>query len=418
VKVAHFQQAGYRFLPDDFEQRFESAVTPPYSEIVDPEGMYDSYRWYLNELAQGARLGYDGVVVTEHGQASYDMTPNPNLAAATLANIIREENLDTALIVLGRSLGKTREPLRIAEEYAILDTMTGGRLVAGFPVGLSYDANINQGIPAVETRERYREAQRLVLRAWSEREPFAWNGRYSQYAYVNPWPRPLQEPRPPIWVPGAGTPGTMRWTLEEGFVFCYLSWFGPTLTAKRIFSRFWDMADELGVPANPYRVAFTQNVVVAETDERAETEYGRHLERAFRQGVGSIPGHYFALPGYIEKAGVEALIRDPGDLGLAPKLREITFKELVENQCVIAGSPATVRDKLSAFVKEFRIGNLLVMLQMGGLPHDLTLKNIELFAEEVLPALKPIWDDEGWEHEWWPTGMPQRAAEPVGGGRR
>ncbi len=417
MKVALFQQAPYRFLPGDFERRYDSSVvTAPYAELVEPARLYDSYRWYLSEMLHGLRLGYDGVAITEHGQASYDMTPNPSLPAAVLANTIREEELDRALILIGRSLGKTREPLRIAEEYAMLDCMSGGRFVAGFPMGLSYDANINQGIPAVETRDRYREGHDLVMKAWGSSAPFPWNGRYSQYAVVNPWPRPVQQPHPPVWVPGSGTPGTMSWTLDRDYAFVYLSWFGATLTARRIFDRFWGIAEERGKPANPYRVGFVQSCAVAETDERAEKEYGPYFETAFRQGVGSIPAQFLGLPGYIEKAGVEALLRDPGDLGLGAKLHDITFEELLESQAVIVGSPATVRDRIAAFAREFRIGNLLVMLEMGGMPHELVLKSISLFAEEVLPGLRSIWDEEGWEHEWWPTGVAGRApsAEAVG----
>jgi alkanesulfonate monooxygenase SsuD/methylene tetrahydromethanopterin reductase-like flavin-dependent oxidoreductase (luciferase family) len=407
VKIALFEQAPYRFLPEDFGERYPSSVvTAPYAELVEPARMYDTYRWYLEEIKHGIRQGYDAVAITEHGQATYDITPNPSLPAAILADTIREEGRDTALLLVGRSLGKTREPLRIAEEYAMLDCISGGRLVAGFPMGLSYDANINQGIPAVETRDRYREGHALVMKAWSSTEPFAWNGKYSQYAVVNPWPRPVQQPHPPVWVPGSGTPGTMAWTLEHDYVFVYLSWFGPTLTAHRIFDRYWTMAEERGISANPYRVGFVQTCAVGETDERAEREYGPYLEAAFRQGVGNIPGPFLALPGYVERAGVEALLRDPGDLGLAARLHDITFKELLETQAVIVGSPATVRDRIEEFVRTFRIGNLLVMLEMGAMPHELVLKNIELFATEVLPGLSGIWDEEGWEHEWWPTGIP------------
>jgi len=409
VKVSLFEQAAYRSFPSDFEHRYDSVVTTPYADLVERGHMYDSLRWYIDELLHGARLGFDGVAVSEHGQCSYDMVPNPSLPAAVLANAIRSEGLDTALVMVGKSLGKTREPLRVAEEYAVLDHMSGGRLVAGFPMGLSYDANINQGIPAVETRERFLEAQELVLKAWTSEEPFAWNGKYSQYAVVNPWPRPIQQPHPPIWIPGSGTPSTMSRTLQDGHAFAYLSLFGPTLTAKRIFGRFWELAEKLEKPPNPYRVAFVQSVAVAETDERAEKEYGPHLEQAFRQCYGSIPAQFLALPGYISRAGVEGLIRDPGDLGVADRLRHITFKELLDAQCVIVGSPATVRDRIAAFVKEFRIGNLLVLLHQGAMPHELVLKNIDLFAEAVLPGLQGIWEDEGWEHHWWPTGMEARA---------
>lgn len=406
MRIALFEQAPYRFLPPDFERRYPSSVvTAPYTELADPAGMFATYRYYLAELKAGIRAGFDAVALTEHSQATYDVTPNPSLPAAILADLIREEGRDTALLLIGRSLGKTREPLRIAEEYAVLDCLSGGRIVAGFPMGLSYDANLNHGIPAVETRDRYREGHALVMKAWTSAEPFAWNGRYSQYAVVNPWPRPVQRPHPPIWVPGSGTPGTMAWTLENDYVFVYLSWFGATLTAQRIFDRYWNMAEERGVPANPYRVGFVQSCAVAETDERAEKEYGPYFEAAFRHGIGNIPGPYFAVPGYVERTGLEALLRDPGDLGLAARLHDITFRELVESQAVVVGSPATVRDRIEDFVRRFRIGNLLVMLEMGEMPHELALKNIELFAAEVLPRLRGIWDDEGWEHEWWPTGI-------------
>jgi alkanesulfonate monooxygenase SsuD/methylene tetrahydromethanopterin reductase-like flavin-dependent oxidoreductase (luciferase family) len=204
-----FQQAPYRFLPEDFEQRYASCVTMPYRELVTPAGIAATIHEMLDELVLGARSGFDGVVVTEHGQAAYDISPNPSLPGAVLANLLRTEDLNAALIMLGRSLGKTREPLKIAEEYAMLDVMSGGRLIAGFPVGLSYDANINQGIPGVDTRGRFHEGYELLRRAWAADAAFAFNGRYSQYAHVNLWPRPVQDPHPPLWFPGSGNPGTM-----------------------------------------------------------------------------------------------------------------------------------------------------------------------------------------------------------------
>lgn len=410
MKVSLFQQAPYRFLPAGFEDLgIPSVVSTPYSELVDPEGLFDSYRWFMDEMLAALHAGFDGVAVTEHGQTSYDMVPNPSLPAAVLAHAIRTERPEAALIVLGRSLGKTREPLRIAEEYAMLDCLSGGRLVAGLPVGLSYDANLNNGIATVETRARYNEAVELMFRSWTATEPFAWNGRYSQYPLVNSWPRPLQKPHPPVWVPGSGSPGTMQRTLDEDQVFTYLSWFGPTLTARRIFERFWDLAADAELPPNPYRLAFVQNVVVAETDEQAEVQYGRFVENSFRQGIGCVPPHYMGLPGYVEPPGLETMLRGQGDFGIAAELPHVSFARLAEARSVIAGSPATVRDQILEFAKEFRIGNLLVMLQMGGMPHELATQNIRLFAAEVLPHLKTLWHDEDWEHRWWPTGVPERA---------
>jgi alkanesulfonate monooxygenase SsuD/methylene tetrahydromethanopterin reductase-like flavin-dependent oxidoreductase (luciferase family) len=337
------------------------------------------------------------------------MAANPNLVAAIVAHTTAVEGLDVAITVLGRSLGKSREPLKIAEEYALLDAMSGGRLIAGLPVGLSYDANLNGGIPPIETRLRAKENRALIEKAWAATEPFAWNGKYARYPSVNLWPRPLQQPRPPFWIPGSGTPSTLTDILERDDVFAYLSWFGVTLTGRRIYDRFWEIAERVGRDANPFRTAFVQTVCVADTDAEAERLYGDHLVRHFRNGLGAIPLGRLALPGYVEPIGIESMMRDPGDFGLAPRLPEITFKELVETRATIVGSPATVREQITEFVKECRIGNLLVMLHVGSMPHELVIHNTDMFAAEVLPHLRGIWEDEGWEHRWWPTGIGARA---------
>jgi len=122
------------------------------------------------------------------------------------------------------------------------------------------------------------------------------------------------------------------------------------------------------------------------------------------------------MPGYAEPAAIEAMLR--GGHGMLARMKTATYREIVESQVAIVGSPATVADQIEQFVREFRIGNLLVMLQNGSMPRDLTEKNISLFAQEVLPRLRPIWDDEGWENRWWPRAQGTAhavAAAPDGG---
>ena len=401
MKVSLFEQVPYRYMPEGFENQHNSVVTAPY-QVVEPARMTESLFSAYAELMAGARAGFDGICVTEHSQSSYDISPNPTLLASAVACAARAEQLDVAITVLGRSLGKTREPLKIAEEYALLDCVSGGRLIAGFPVGLSYDANLNASLPAVETRERYREHRELILKAWSEPRPFPWNGRFEKYGQVNIWPRPVQQPHPPIWIPGTGSPGTLRDILQRDYVFVYLSWDGPKLTGRQVFDRYWELADELGRDRNPYRLAFLQVVAVSETDERAEREYARHLEAHYRSGLGAIPHTAMAVPGYAEPAAIEGMLRSTGPAGMLSRMKTATYAEIVDSQVAIVGSPATVADQIEAFVREFRIGNLLVMLQNGSMPRDLTEKNISLFAGEVLPRLRPVWDAEGWENHWWP----------------
>ncbi|WP_328324788.1 LLM class flavin-dependent oxidoreductase [Kribbella sp. NBC_00382] len=403
MKVTMFAQAPYRYLPDDFETDHESVCSVPYS-LTTREGVYSSMRDFMDELMLGARSGFDAVAVTEHGQSSYDMVPNPDLVAGALAYMTEAEGLDVGIYPMGRSLGKSREPLRVAEEYAMIDVMSGGRLVPGLVVGLSYDASINNGVPPMEVRRRFDENLELVLRAWREQTPFAFNGRFSQYPMVNMWPRPLQQ-NLPVWITGIGNPATMQMCLLRGFGFNYLSWFGAKLTGQRIFDRFWEIADQVGVPRNPYRLGFLQTIAISETDERAEQEYGAHLEYAFRKGLGSIPMEKLALPGNIDIRGVQAILKDPGDFGLYSQMKTATYRDLVEAGVVIAGSPATVRDQLVDFCRSYGIGNLHAMLGFGSLPRHLVMKNIQLFSEEVLPHLRDLWTDTEHQHHWWPERL-------------
>lgn len=404
MKVSMFSQVPYRHLPHDFEQRHESVVTTPWKLTEGPQ-VHADFRDALDELMVAARAGFDGLAFTEHSQSSYDMAPNPSLLASALAYATEAEGLDVAIYPVGRSLGKSREPLRVAEEYAMIDAISGGRLVAGFPVGLAYDASVNNGVAPIDVRARFDENLPLVLRAWTDPEPFAHNGRFSQHAQVNLWPRPLQDPRPPVWITGIGNPATMQFTLENDFGFNYFGWFGAKLTGRRIFDRFWEVADRVGQPRNPYRMGFMQAVCVSERDGDAKAEYGQQVEYFFRKAFGSVPMQRLALPGGIGLPGLQAILKDPSDFGLYHQMRTATYDELVEAGCVIVGSPQSVADQLLEIVRDFGVGHLFAMLQLGSMTRAQTERNIALFTEQVLPRLRDVWEDSEHDNQWWPQRL-------------
>lgn len=147
-----------------------------------------------------------------------------------------------------------------------------------------------------------------------------------------------------------------------------------------------------------------QTIAVAESDDEAVEVYAPHIEYFFRKALGCIPLHRMMLPGGIDIKGLEFILRDPSDFGLYTKMRTATFQDLVAAGCVICGSPETVRDQLIALARDYRIGNLHAMLQFGSLPKSLAKRNIDLFATEVLPALRPIWESE-FDHRWWPERL-------------
>ena len=104
------------------------------------------------------------------------------------------------------------------------------------------------------------------------------------------------------------------------------------------------------------------------------------------------------------------MLRSTADPGIAARLNSVTFRELADEGCVIVGSPATVRERLESVCREMKVGNLLVMLHMGEMPHELAEKSIRMFSEEVLPHVQGMWERDGYEHRWWPTGVPAKAA--------
>jgi alkanesulfonate monooxygenase SsuD/methylene tetrahydromethanopterin reductase-like flavin-dependent oxidoreductase (luciferase family) len=203
MKFHFFHLMPYPHLPDDFRETNRSVWVDVPSTLFDPVKGHRAYNDYLDELEYADELGFDGICVNEHHQNAYGMMPSPNLMAATLARRTKNANI----VVMGNSVALYNPPLRVAEEMAMLDVMSGGRLVAGFPVGTPMDTAFAYGENPVTLRDKYREGVELVLRAWQEREVFAFNGKYTQLRYVNLWPRPMQSPRPPVWVPGVPREG-------------------------------------------------------------------------------------------------------------------------------------------------------------------------------------------------------------------
>src|SRR5579883_3258543 len=222
MRFTWFNLMPWPYLPDDFRPTHRSVWVDIDSNLFDPVKAHTLYNSYMDLLEYAAAQGFDGVGVNEHHQNAYGLMPSPNIIAAGLA---RRTN-DCALVVLGASIALYNPPVRVAEEFAMLDCISGGRLVAGFPVGTSMDTNYCYGTVPGLTRDKYREAHELITRAWSEPEVFSFDGKYTQLRYVNIWPRPIQKPHPPVWIPGGGSIETWDWSLKKGYLYAYLSYSG------------------------------------------------------------------------------------------------------------------------------------------------------------------------------------------------
>jgi alkanesulfonate monooxygenase SsuD/methylene tetrahydromethanopterin reductase-like flavin-dependent oxidoreductase (luciferase family) len=298
----------------------------------------------------------------------------------------------------------------VAEEFAMIDCISGGRLIAGFPVGTPMDTCFAYGQNPSLLRERYYEAHDLVMRAWTERETFAFNGRFNQQRYINIWPRPIQTPHPPVWIPGGGSVETWQWCAAKDYVYSYLSYFGYK-AGRATMDGFWTEMERLGKDRNPYRAGFLQFVGVAESRAEALELYAEAAEYFYGRCLHVSPT--FAMPpGYIseatQRAGIESQVQRAA--GAAPPRYQDKFQmlarqmnDIVERGYVIVGSPDEVAEQLREVALNLNVGHLMLLLQFGNMSKELTRYNTQLFAERVMPQLQSLFAD--WEDRWWPHPM-------------
>ena len=420
MKLMWFHLMPYTELPDDFKQKHPSVWVDIHSSLFDPQRAHHMYNDFMDEMEFAAACGFDAICCNEHHNNGYGLMPSPNLIASALAR----RTTDTTICVMGNSLALYNPPTRVAEEFAMIDCISGGRLIAGFPVGSPMDTCFAYGSNPSQLRERYLEAHDLVIKAWTEKETFAFNGRFNQQRYVNIWPRPVQNaPHPPVWIPGGGSVETWQWCAQMDYVYCYLSYYGYK-TGLGVMKGFWDEMDKLGKDRNPYRAGFLQFVGVAESRseameryaEAAEYFYGRclHIDPRFAAPPGYTTeatqraGHQSQVGKAAEKSGAQVVAR-----GVTPRARPTQMKEIVDDGYVIIGTPDDVVEQLREVAINMNVGNLMMLLQYGNMSKELTKYNTKLFSEKVMPKLQPLFSE--WEHKWWPKPMANAARAAVPG---
>ena len=397
MKLLWFHLMPYPELPEDFASKYRGVWVDLDSALLDPAVAADAYEEYLDQLIFAEQCGFDGMCVNEHHSNGYGLMPSPNLMAAVVA----QRTSRAAVVVLGNSVALYDPPTRVAEEMAMLDLLSRGRFVAGFPVGTPMDTAYAYGANPGTLRAKYREGIDLILRAWTEREPFAFNGRFTKQRWVNIWPRPMQQPHPPVWIPGGGSVETWDMCAENNWVYAALSYYGHKL-GKETMDGFWNRVEAHGLDDNPYRAGFLQFVGVADTDAEAYRLYKEPAEYFFHRCLHFYPG-FVDPPGYTTEATVR--VKAKSAVRAAATARQAgggpTFDEMLELGYVIIGSPETVRDKIVDIAHNLRVGHLMVLLHFGNMADDVAKQNTKLFGEKVLPHLRDVWP--GYEDHWWPA---------------
>lgn len=415
MKISVLNNVQHRELRPDFNATFHSNwVDPPWHDVASAE-QYSRFYWSsIEEHVYAAERGFDGIAVNEHHQNSFGGLPNPNVFGGALAHATRD--LDVAIVQMGSTLTTNVPPNRVAEEYAMLDLLSEGRLIAGMPVGTPMDATLGYGIRPLDQRARYQEAHDLILKAWTSTEPFIWNGTYFQLPCVNVWPRPIQQPHPPVWVPGVASGSTWEMCAKHDHGYLVLTAFSGKLgisDSLRLVKGFWERVEAHGKDRNPFRAGIALFPLVGDSMAQIERDYYEHL-RYFFMGATHTAAQFLNPPGCQSYEGLLNMFTAAGKADLTGGFEDWSFADFVNNGVVVAGTPAEVGDQIEEIMREANAGHLMTVHQIGSMQRELVFQSIDAFAE-LLPRLHPMWEDE-WENRWWPERLRGTRSAPVAAG--
>jgi alkanesulfonate monooxygenase SsuD/methylene tetrahydromethanopterin reductase-like flavin-dependent oxidoreductase (luciferase family) len=371
-----FNHHHYIDVPPD-EQRYASTWVDYPNELSDPEKGHALYQRYTRELLLAEDLGFDAIALNEHHQTAYSMMPAVGIRAAYMAALTRR----VKLLVAGTPINFSW-PSRIAEEYAMLDVLSGGRMEFGFPLGtgMEYWSNAGQINPAT-ARARFREGLDIIFKSWTEPGPQRYDGEFYNYRYLNTWPKPYQRPRPKAYIVGSGSKETVDLALDAGTGYSIV--FTPIEQQLKAFASFRERAAERGRKVLPEDLIFNAIVYVADTDAEAVAEARPHIENFF-SWFHRVPNQFLSPPGYVSRA---EFLRRASSAALADGTHA-TWDDMVSIGRIACGSPETVADTISRWALDAGSNRILVTLQHGNMPEWKAVKNMTLFASEVMPRVR------------------------------
>ena len=337
----------------------------------DPALAQRVYAEHMDEWLEAERLGFDAVFLSEHHFTAYNLMPSPNVMLAALA--ARTTSLRVGIMV---NVVPFHQPVRLAEEAAMLDVLSGGRLEFGIGRGIDFQELQKFGMSYDELRPRFEDGVDLLLKAWTE-ERFEHDGQYFRIGQASLYPRPLQQPHPPVWV-AAESPPTIEWTASHGFGMGTI--FLPTSQVKEKFDHYLDAGRRHDQPLTPAHFMLFRNAYVAPTDDEAVADAEPALtEMLILFKDAAVPPDLSLMPdSYAFHRESFRAFEEPPE----------SFGDIVDAGLILCGSPATVAEQLHAQVDAVGMEQLALLFAFGTLPHEKVLRSMRLFAEHVIPALR------------------------------
>jgi alkanesulfonate monooxygenase SsuD/methylene tetrahydromethanopterin reductase-like flavin-dependent oxidoreductase (luciferase family) len=322
--------------------------------IIPIEGGH-YYREALEEVVRAEDLGFESVWMEEHHAVANHYWPSPVTVLAGFATRTSRLTLGSDIIV-----APFHHPVRLAEDWAMLDVMAGGRTVLGMAIGYKPDEFALYGTELERRGARFEEQLAIIQGLWSG-ERLAWSGRFYRVE-GRLEPRPVQRPRPPIWIGGWGERTLQRAaTLADNWIP------GPTADLARLLrgkEQFLANRRAAGRTEPVAEWPLTRDVIIADTDRQARELAERHIMVSYRQEYAGGWKHPFI------------------DAAIATDL------DRVMKDRFLIGGPDQVRAALRPFVETYGATHLICRLFFPGLPHAHIMRELELLAREVIPAFR------------------------------
>jgi alkanesulfonate monooxygenase SsuD/methylene tetrahydromethanopterin reductase-like flavin-dependent oxidoreductase (luciferase family) len=329
----------------------------------------------IEQMVWTEELGFDSIWLTEHHFIDYGLSVSPSVLAAAAAMRTQRVRIGLAAAIL-----PFHDPIRLAEELALVDILSGGRLDVGVGRGNRPVEFEGLRVPQVENRERFEETLAIMVRAWTE-ERFSFEGRHFTIPEVRVIPKPLQRPHPPLYVVCV-SPDTVEATALRGLPMLNSILRGPVdqlitqrdtyVTACRKGGR-----SDAEIASLLSHWGVSRHIYVAPTDAEALAQT-RDAEMWYQDALRK-----FLIPERIER--VHPLLQ-PGFRALAEKFAHVDWDDLV-CETVAFGSPDTVAERIEQ-LRALGVGEVLCWMNFGGLPQHQVRRSMELFAREVMPRFR------------------------------
>jgi alkanesulfonate monooxygenase SsuD/methylene tetrahydromethanopterin reductase-like flavin-dependent oxidoreductase (luciferase family) len=344
-----------------------------------------TYAEHLSAWEEADRLGFDGIGFNEHHCSPYGLMNSPNLLASAAAQRTKRAKL----LIYGNLL-PLHEPLRLAEELAMVDCLSGGRLISGFARGIPREYQVHN-VPLAESRARFEEAFAIITRAWSE-EVFSYEGKFWSYKDVALWPRPVQRPRPPVWIPVTGSKESIEFAAKHDIAIT--PGLRPGGLQEDMIRYYARCCAARGGKVTPDHLTISINAYIADSKAQAVTENGPYFlyfNRTLFSHGNFTETSIGQAAGYMSKQSIDYV--RPENLRDAERARadyrNMTLDDVARMAERLAwGTPKEVIERIISSVDRAGANTIQVMLNAGAMPQEMYIEQIRRFARDVLPVLQ------------------------------